>query len=105
MVLSRDPELLKPFADERFTTRYPWRKKVVVPISESEDQIQLENVDREAEVNRWKPVKADPDVKAWTDDYADVLMVNMLPEIQKLRKWLGYPIPASIRRDILKEGK
>jgi hypothetical protein len=33
------------------------------------------------------------DVEAWTDDYADVMRVMMIPELQAVRKFFGLPTP------------
>jgi hypothetical protein len=32
-------------------------------------------------------------VHAWTDDYSDVMRVMMIPELQKIRKFVGLPTP------------
>jgi hypothetical protein len=32
-------------------------------------------------------------VDAWTDDYADVMRVMMIPELQAVRKFFGLPTP------------
>jgi hypothetical protein len=41
----------------------------------------------------FRPVKLDDDVEAWTDDYADVMRVMMIEELQKVRKFFGLPTP------------
>jgi hypothetical protein len=41
----------------------------------------------------FRPVERLPDVPTWTDDYSDVLRVMMIPELQKVRKFLGLKTP------------
>ena len=41
----------------------------------------------------FRPVELNHDVPAWTDDFADVMRVMMIPELQAIRKFLGLPTP------------
>ena len=41
----------------------------------------------------FRPVEEIPGVKAWTDDYADVLQVMMIKEVQAMRRMFGIPTP------------
>ncbi|HEY1188509.1 MAG TPA: fused MFS/spermidine synthase [Gemmata sp.] len=41
----------------------------------------------------FRPVEVLDGVEAWTDDYADVMRVMMIPELQALRKFFGLPTP------------
>ncbi|VTR96583.1 Uncharacterized protein OS=Singulisphaera acidiphila (strain ATCC BAA-1392 / DSM 18658 / VKM B-2454 / MOB10) GN=Sinac_3438 PE=4 SV=1 [Gemmata massiliana] len=41
----------------------------------------------------FRPVEFNKDVPAWTDDFADVMRVMMIPELQKIRKFFGLPTP------------
>ncbi|MBN9122889.1 MAG: fused MFS/spermidine synthase, partial [Planctomycetes bacterium] len=41
----------------------------------------------------FRPVDTLPGVDAWTDDYADVMRVMMIPELQAVRKFFGLPTP------------
>ena len=41
----------------------------------------------------FRPVSELRDVEAWTDDYADVMRVMTIPELQALRKFFGLPTP------------
>ena len=41
----------------------------------------------------FRPVRVLKGVDAWTDDYADVMRVMMIPELQKVRKFFGLPTP------------
>jgi len=40
----------------------------------------------------WRPLEFQPNVKPWTDDYQDMLMVLDIKELQAVRKWLGFPV-------------
>lgn len=40
----------------------------------------------------WEPLKVDPSVHAWTDDYSDVLRVIQFREVRAVRKFLGLPV-------------
>lgn len=42
--------------------------------------------------DKWKPLAIDPAVKAWTDDYSDVLSVMMIKEIQRVRRFFNMPV-------------
>ncbi len=41
----------------------------------------------------FRPVEVLPGVDAWTDDYADVMRVMMIEELQAIRKFFGLPTP------------
>ncbi len=41
----------------------------------------------------FRPVELLPGVDAWTDDYADVMRVMMIEELQAIRKFVGLPTP------------
>ena len=41
----------------------------------------------------FRPVRQLNGVDAWTDDYADVMRVMMIPELQAVRKFFGLPTP------------
>ena len=41
----------------------------------------------------FRPVEELKGVEAWTDDYADVMRVMMIPELQAVRKFFGLPTP------------
>ena len=41
----------------------------------------------------FRPVEKLDGVDAWTDDYADVMRVMMIPELQAVRKFFGLPTP------------
>lgn len=41
----------------------------------------------------FRPVELLDGVDAWTDDFADVMRVMMIPELQALRKFFGLPTP------------
>ncbi|AMV24675.1 hypothetical protein VT84_09790 [Gemmata sp. SH-PL17] len=41
----------------------------------------------------FRPVVFDKDVPAWTDDFADVMRVMLIPELQKIRKFFKLPTP------------
>lgn len=41
----------------------------------------------------WRPLKLNEQVPAWTDDYADVLRVMTLKEVQAVRRFFGLPTP------------
>lgn len=41
----------------------------------------------------FRPVERLDGVDAWTDDYADVMRVMMIPELQAVRKFFGLPTP------------
>ncbi len=41
----------------------------------------------------FRPVDTLDGVEAWTDDYADVMRVMMIPELQAVRKFFGLPTP------------
>jgi hypothetical protein len=41
----------------------------------------------------FRPVDLYQGVDAWTDDYADVMRVMMIPELQAVRKFFGLPTP------------
>lgn len=38
-------------------------------------------------------LELNPDVQLWTDDYADVMRVMMIPELQQIRRFFGQPTP------------
>jgi hypothetical protein len=46
----------------------------------------------------WKPLELDENVKAWTDDYSDVLSVIMIKEIQKVRQFFGMPVAKGLAK-------
>jgi hypothetical protein len=73
-VIARDPKLLEPFKEAKYSTSYRFTRL---------------NGDRKPNV--WEPLKPEGQVKAWTDDYADVLSVMRIKEIQRVRKFLGMP--------------
>ena len=41
----------------------------------------------------FRPLDLLEGVDAWTDDYADVMRVMMIPELQAVRKFFGLPTP------------
>jgi hypothetical protein len=41
----------------------------------------------------WRPMNLNAQVPAWTDDYADVLRVMTLKEVQAVRRFFGLPTP------------
>ena len=41
----------------------------------------------------FRPVALNDDVPAWTDDFADVMRVIMIPELQFVRELFGQPTP------------
>ena len=41
----------------------------------------------------FRPVETLPGVLAWTDNYADVLQVITIPEVQAIRRFFGVPTP------------
>ncbi len=41
----------------------------------------------------FRPIRILTGVDAWTDDYADVMRVMMIPELQAVRKFFGLPTP------------
>ncbi|MBP3956558.1 spermidine synthase [Gemmata sp. G18] len=41
----------------------------------------------------FRSVELNPDVPAWTDDFADVMRVMMIPELQAVRKFFGLKTP------------
>jgi hypothetical protein len=41
----------------------------------------------------FRPLEIMPDVPTWTDDYSDVLRVMMIPELQRVRKFMGLKTP------------
>jgi hypothetical protein len=41
----------------------------------------------------WKPLGGHKEVTAWTDDYADVLRVMTIKEVQQVRRFFGMPTP------------
>jgi hypothetical protein len=41
----------------------------------------------------FRPVEKLDGVDAWTDDYADVMRVMMIPQLQAVRKFFGLPTP------------
>jgi hypothetical protein len=41
----------------------------------------------------FRPLDLLKGVEAWTDDYADVMRVMMIPELQAVRKFFGLPTP------------
>ena len=43
----------------------------------------------------WRPLQLNEQVPAWTDDYADVLRVMTLKEVQAVRRFFGLPTPVS----------
>jgi hypothetical protein len=82
VVLAKKPETLEIFKEERYTTRY-----------------RSESFDKVPEVIRWRPMEAEPKLRVWSDDYADVLSLMRIREIQKFRHWLGLPTVDSLRED------
>jgi hypothetical protein len=44
------------------------------------------------------PIQVLPGVDLWTDDYADVMRVMMIPELQQIRKWAGLPTPVGLKK-------
>ena len=43
----------------------------------------------------FRPVRKLEGVDAWTDDYADVMRVMMIKELQSLRRFFGLPTPVN----------
>lgn len=82
VVLAKKPETLEIFQDERYTTRYRY-----------------ESFDRAPDPIGWLPMRVEPKLRVWSDDYADVLSVMRIKEIQKFRHWLGLPTVDSLRED------
>ncbi|QEL21123.1 fused MFS/spermidine synthase [Limnoglobus roseus] len=74
VVLARKPETLAPFKSNKYTTSY-----------------RFETFDREPEPNRWAPMRLEPQLRVWTDDYADVLSIMRIKEVQVVRRWFGMP--------------
>lgn len=65
----------------------------VVLARKTEDmQALLDRRLEDGEEPAWVPLKPDPAVVAWTDDYSDVLSVMMIKEIQKIRRFFGQPV-------------
>jgi hypothetical protein len=73
-VLARDPKLLEPFKEPKYSTKYNYTF-----------------LNRDQKPNVWEVLKPEGEVNAWTDDYADVLSVMRIKEIQQVRKFLGLP--------------
>lgn len=92
VVLAKDPKLLDVFRDERFTTSYRYMNPPMIKDALGND------VPKPPPINEWKLMTARPGVKPWTDDYADVLMVMMLPQVQKLRHMFGLPTLEELRK-------
>jgi hypothetical protein len=44
-------------------------------------------------LTNWTTLKSTPGIKLWTDQYADVMQVSMLKEIQAIRRFFGQPDP------------
>jgi hypothetical protein len=80
VVLAKKPEALAAFRDEKYTTKY-----------------RPETFDHELKPNRWREMVVVPQVRAWTDDYADVLSVMRIKEVQQLRGWLGLPTIEAVK--------
>jgi hypothetical protein len=83
VVIAKDVDRLKVFAEDRFTTQYRYAKE---PVRIDADGTRTPLVPG---INRWQPLAGNDLVKPWTDDYSDVLIVMMLPEVQKVRKFFG----------------
>ena len=81
-MLAKKWETLEIFKDERYTTRYRY-----------------ESFDKVPEPIGWRPMVSEPKLRVWSDDYADVLSLMRIKEIQKFRHWLGLPTVASLRED------
>ena len=75
VVLARRPEQVAVFDGPEFVTTYPSKYANIEP-----------------RVNTWTPLTTDPAVPAWTDDYADVLSVMMIKEVQRARRLFGMPV-------------
>ncbi len=74
VVLARKPATLEPFKQEKYTTSY-----------------RLETFDREPIANKWEPMRVEPRLRVWTDDYADVLSLMRIKEVQAVRRLFGLP--------------
>jgi hypothetical protein len=83
-VLAKDPELLKIFEQDRFTSQYRYKFSPV-----KLDPKTFTEIPELPRINRWTTMKPNEKVLPWTDDYADVLMVMMLKEVQKARRMFG----------------
>lgn len=82
VVLAKKPETLEIFRNERYSTRYRY-----------------ESFDREPVPIYWRTMENEPKLRVWSDDYADVLSVMRIKEIQKFRHWLGLPTVDELRED------
>lgn len=82
VVLAKKPETLEIFKDDRYTTRYRY-----------------ETFDKDPPTIGWRPMETDAKLRVWSDDYADVLSLMRIKEIQKFRHWLGLPTVDSLRED------
>ncbi|CAN5211040.1 fused MFS/spermidine synthase [soil metagenome] len=85
VVLAKNPDTLRVFAEDRFRTQYRYKFDL------THTDAQGREVPDEPPFNAWQPLEGHPLVKPWTDDYSDVLMVMMLPEVQKARRFFGMP--------------
>ncbi len=83
VVLAKDPKLLEVFNEPRFTLQY----RYVEPLVLNGEGKLVPRADSDPVV--WEKMKAHPKMKVWTDDFADVMQVMMLPEVQKARGWFG----------------
>jgi MFS family permease len=82
VVLARDVSDLQVLAEDRFQSRYDY---VNNPIKLSDGTATF----RPPTVCMWQPLKTHEYVHVWTDDYADVLMVMTLREVQRARRFFG----------------
>ena len=80
--LAKKPETLEIYIEARYTTSY-----------------RSESFDREPTPIGWRPMTSEPKMRVWSDDYADVLSLMRIKEIQKFRHWLGLPTVAALRED------
>ena len=67
VVLAKDPQQLEIFREKRFTTQYPYKHQVTKKNAAGVE------VPETPPINVWQPMKPNPLVRTWTDDYADVL--------------------------------
>ncbi len=82
VVLAKKPETLEIFKEDRYTTRY-----------------RSESFDKEPVPMGWRAMDVEPKLRVWSDDYADVLSLMRIKEIQKFRHRLGLPTVAALRED------
>lgn len=86
VVLTRNPKLVEALKGDRYTTQYTYRY-----VPSRFDTQRNEEIPDIPPINRWQPMNPNDLVKPWTDDYADVLLVMMLKEVQQTRKLFGLP--------------